>query len=85
VNIGSDGGGAREQDESVPLQSQSEAPDCNLEGADVHDACKVIANTKISLANSTKYGDMWRLQINIQCMTENIPVRNHAIHRHSFT
>jgi hypothetical protein len=58
VNIGSDGGGAREQNKSVPLQSESDAPDCNLDGADVHDACEVIANKKISLANSTKYGDM---------------------------
>jgi hypothetical protein len=57
VNIGSDGGGAREQDESVPLQSQSEAPDCSLDGADVHDACKDVINRKISLANSLKYWD----------------------------
>ena len=38
VNIGSDGGGAREQDKFVLLQSQSEAPACTLDGADVHDA-----------------------------------------------
>jgi hypothetical protein len=52
VNIGSDGGGAREQDKSVLLQSQSEAPDCSLDGADVHDACKDITNRKIRPANS---------------------------------
>jgi hypothetical protein len=55
VNIGSDGGGARAQDKSVLLQSQSEAPDCTLDGSDVHDACKVITIKKLSLANSPKY------------------------------
>jgi hypothetical protein len=50
VNIGSDGGGAREQDKSVLLQSQREAPDRTLDGADVHDACKVITIKKLSLA-----------------------------------
>jgi hypothetical protein len=38
VNIGSDGGGAREQDEFELLQLQRVAPDCTFDGSEVQDA-----------------------------------------------
>jgi hypothetical protein len=45
VNIGSDGGGAREQDKSELLQLQRVAPDCTFDGAEVQDACNKQINT----------------------------------------